>query len=478
MIYYVDANNGLDTNDGLSLGKAFLTLQHFLDTITITENTTVYLRKGTYICNTKIAVNIPIGINLTINGVGKDTILKPSCPFGANGSIGVVGAILTFNRFILDMTNMGGTNAQNMNNNWNLNNIVMINIPACTYASFGPNSGAVFTVTNCIAIGNTDLQLRNTAGTSKLYNCYGRFVSGYNTVATSWNMSNNVTTTSPQVDVDYKITDVSVSSTIGVYSGTYPFVDFILLKMNDLYYTINSDYYNTTTKLYNALASMDFNYSFFLEDLFIPVTINGETFVPFDKFDTFKIIDQSAAQQYYFKGIKSSSELIVANDDIGLSIASNIDYMQLLYNLSGGGDIRLAFSIDKGATWKTTADGTTFINLSYSIPLKEYGTLTPEEIIQWNNIKNDIATNGITPTIFNLINFNSLGANTIRFAYVLKRLLYTDAAETTQLNWQFDSNGSMRRMKDTEYDIDLYSKQIRVTSLIDNSIVKANIIIN
>jgi hypothetical protein len=479
MVYYIDANNGSDSNLGLSLDSAFLTLQHFLDTITITENTTVNLRKGTYTCDAKIVANIPTNITLTVLGVGLDTILKPTIAFGSgNGIVGVAGAILIFDRFVLDMTNMGtgGQNAQSLFSVWNLNNIALINIPSMVYSLFCPNAGTTYTFTNCVAIGSTDVLLRTTAGTIHLYNCYGRFNNGYGTATVNWNISNNVITTAPQVDANYKITDGTVASTVGVYSGTYYFTSYILLKMNDLYYSIETNHYNTVTKLYDALASMDFASSFFLEDLFTPVTINGETFVPIDKFDTFKIVDQSAAQQYYFKGLKSTSELVVANDDIGLSIASNIDFMQLLYNISGGGNIRLAFSIDNGVTWKTTSDGITFTNLSHTIPLKVYNTLTTDEITQWNNAKDDIATNGITPAVFNSINFNSLGASTIRFAYVLKRPLYADAAETTQLNWQFDSNGAMRRMKDTEYDIDLYSKQIRVTSLIDTSILKMNII--
>lgn len=72
---------------------------------------------------------------------------------------------------------------------------------------------------------------------------------------------------------------------------------------------------------------------------------------------------------------------------------------------------------------------------------------------------------------------NTYSAEKIRFAYVIFRPLYTDTAENSQLDWQFDAKGSMQKMTDTEYVVNVYEDQIKVKTLIGNPIVKVNLIV-
>lgn len=201
-------------------------------------------------------------------------------------------------------------------------------------------------------------------------------------------------------------------------------------------------------------------------------------FVPIDKFDNFSIVMNDAEINLNLKALKCSKQLVVANDDILTSIASHIDSFLLSVNKSAASDIRVAFSIDSGVTWKTwNSVSLVFEDLTGCvIPLKSHDTLTAFELTQWNNAMDIIALNGITPETLSTLNFNTLGTSSIRFAYVLNRPAFTDIAETSQLNWQFDAKGNMRKMADSEYTVDIYEQQIQLTTLITNELIKVNIL--
>jgi hypothetical protein len=476
--YYIDSVLGSDTNDGLTITTAFKTLQHYIDSITLTNDTTIYLMSGTYTCNSAIITKIPANVSLIIIGKGIYTTLKPTTNLGSSSTAGIIGAVLSFRKLILDMTNMGGTNVQYMKTNFYLDNVALINIPSSTYALFLPaTSTTIFTFRNCIGLGNYDalLSAQYNKSNFKLYNCYGRFVAGYNTTIANLDGGNNVFTNTPIVDNKYKITDSLVtSSTIGLYSGTNSWISPVLLKQNNQYYSILSTNYNVSSLMYNPLVSIDFLQAFNIEDLFKTITLGIETFRPIDKFNNFQIVDNDMYQFYMLDAIKSSRELIVANDDIYLQMVSNIDYFNLAFNKSNNGVIKIIFSIDKGLSWKSY-NGSNFINLSSVIPLKEYNTLTTDEITQWNLARDEIYNYGITPEVFNTINFNLLNAETIRFAYVLERINYTDVAQSNQLVMQFDAQGTMRLMKSTEFDIDMYNNHIKIIPTIPSDIINVNV---
>lgn len=266
---------------------------------------------------------------------------------------------------------------------------------------------------------------------------------------------------------------------IGAFNVFYMDVSF-LLKMNDDIYSIRSEYYNIENKKYNLLDKNEIatNYSqycFDLNDLLKEITINGETFRPIDKFDNFSLLC-NANVNINALGLKTKRELIVPTDDIDISIAEEIKYFKVIANKEQ--NIKLALSIDKGVTWYTYANEQ-LVELNITIPLKPYKTLNEEEVGQWTNATNMISNEGIAMGVFNSMNFQELLSNSkrVRFAYVINRDSYDDVSELNSLMWKFDSKGSMKLMKDSEYDVDLYENSLKITSLIENPLIKANILL-
>lgn len=252
----------------------------------------------------------------------------------------------------------------------------------------------------------------------------------------------------------------------------------ILIKYNNQYYSINSEFYNTDTKMYTPLDNLTMDSGFDIFQLFNSITINTETFRPIDKFDNFSIISEKGGKVIKLKAISTTLELIVATDDISTSVASNIDYFTLTSTRSNNGLIKLALSIDEGITWKTWNTATLlFEDLNCVISKTPFLQMSDEELIDWNNARDNIYENGIDVATFNTLDFNLLSSKTIRFAYVLSRPTYVDKTETDRLDWQFDAKGNLQKMKDSECTISVYDQQVKVKSLIDNPIVKVNLMV-
>lgn len=482
--YYVDSINGLDTNSGLSLNDSYKTLQALLNSKTaFTENTTIYLQSGIYVCEPTIVTKIKENITLTVIGLNHRTQLKPSKPWGSgNSSIGTKGATLSLNKMILDMTSMGigGDNAQYTSLNMNINNILFTNIPFTAYSTFFPN-GSTYIIKNCIAIGQNDIKLRQFGdGSIQLYNCYGRFQNGANTSQEKWDIENNVITITPQIDDNYRITQSGVNRYVGLFYGYFNWGDAVLLKKNNQYYSIDIKQYNLELKEYTPLSSLDFEKDGFNSwDLFQEVTIGEETFKPIDKFDNFQMVTNDSKSDLSILGLKYTKQLIIASDDIPSSIALNIDSFTLSESHTADANIKMVLSINKGKTWKTyNASTLSFEDLTdIIIPLKPYSSLSSDELQQWDNANNVIYEKGIPTSLFNTLDFNLLNSETIRFAYVLSRPTFADTAETSELKWQFDAKGSLRKMTDNEHYVDVYEHQIKVTPLIDNALLKVNVMV-
>lgn len=476
--YYVDGSAGIDTNDGLSIGTSVKTLQGLLNKITtFTQETKIILKGGTYTCDSTLVTKIPANIIVTVIGTGVKTVLKPVAGWGSVGSgwypIGISNATLNLNKLVFDMTNMFLNNSSLcMIIFFNLNNVVIKGVGATGNGTFSPYNNTTYTFKNCVSAGPATVNARLDAGSLKVYNSYGLFSNGYASSSAMWNISNNVIVTTLQLDENYKITNTSVSKTVGVYAGIYAWT-LVLLKIDGSYYCIKSTYYDTVTHSYNPIPALSFDDGFNIENLFTTITIGTDTFKPIDKFNNFQIVINIADVSAVIKGIKSTKELIVANEDIAISIANNIDFFNLSSIVSANGIIKLALSTDRGLTWKSH-NGTGFIELTSSVELKPVQDMTVEELVKWDALKEDIYLNGITPALFNSINFNLLNSDTIRFAYVIERPKYSDVAETTELKWQFDAKGSFQKMKDAEYDVYLYEKEIKVISNINASIIKIN----
>lgn len=191
--------------------------------------------------------------------------------------------------------------------------------------------------------------------------------------------------------------------------------------------------------------------------------------------DKFSLISSS-----YFnmkiKALHSSIQMMVASNDFSTIVCDNIDYFKSYTEKSDTLSMKVAFSLDSGLTWKTH-NGQSIIDLSINIPLKEYSTMSNQELEQWNIAKQEIAENGIDSDNLELVDFNVLGSfEKIRFAYVLSIDSFNDKMINKSLSWQFDSKGSLQLLKDTEHDIYLSKRGVKLSSLIDTEMVKLELI--
>jgi hypothetical protein len=294
------------------------------------------------------------------------------------------------------------------------------------------------------------------------------------------------------------VTDLGTNKKNGILTGTYDWnisrpssLYPYLIKQNSSYYTINSANYDSTTThnfipltltggtIPNINDIINFGFDS-LGSLTNNITVNTDTFLPYTKFSNIQIYKTDGTNiitpNIKVNGIKSTKAMAIANGDISKKVANNIDFFELVNTQSGNGKIRIVVSNDKGITWYTTSDnGTTWTNLNLNIPLKDYISLNSTELTNWNTSRDTILANGINPVGMNIINFNTLVGDTIRFAYVLERPLYSDVSLIDTLRWQIDAIGSFKKMKDSEVDIELFTDLIKVTPTINNDIMKINI---
>jgi hypothetical protein len=269
----------------------------------------------------------------------------------------------------------------------------------------------------------------------------------------------------------------------GADNGGGSITGSLLLKSNDKYYSIKESNYDTSTQQYTELTITDLatdieTYGFNnIEDLITEITIGSETFKPIDKFVSFQIISIKEKANVAIQGRKSDTELIVGSSSFNSNIASNIDYFKVTANTDNNAHIKMAVSIDEGLTWKTTSDsGVTWTDLSCTIPLKEYADLTSDEKIQWDTARDEINNNGFNVTDIETIDFNTLKADTIIFAYVLYQDTYDSICDNLSLEWQFDSKGTMVKMGTDECKIALTEDKVIVTPTSNQSMMKINIL--
>lgn len=175
------------------------------------------------------------------------------------------------------------------------------------------------------------------------------------------------------------------------------------------------------------------------------------------------------------EGLKGNEQMIVASNDFQTTLQENIDYFKSEATATGVSTIKVVFSIDGGVTWKTYKDGM-ITDANIVIPCKEFSTLTEQELEKWNNAKSEILLNGIDATALETIDFNTIEFNKIRFAYAMSVDTVDDVASLSKLIWQFDSKGSMQKLKDTEYDLEIHSNGIEITPLINSDMIKVNIL--
>lgn len=252
----------------------------------------------------------------------------------------------------------------------------------------------------------------------------------------------------------------------------------ILLKMNDYYYDASSDSYDTESHKYLPIAMSDDDISTInilisgssltIEDLFIKITIDNETFKPIEKFDNFNILS-NADYNVYINGIKSNRQLIVQNSDTVFAndIMKYINSIRFNTNLSES-YCKVIFSTDKGITWKYW-DGARFLNLSTLIPLNDYCNLSSEELLNWNSAIDEIYKKGIDISTINTLNLKYTVTDQIRFAFVLARSKYDSTSELSSCLVNYDEVNHLKKLTKNECQMNLYDSGLLIVPTISNS---------
>lgn len=264
------------------------------------------------------------------------------------------------------------------------------------------------------------------------------------------------------------------------YLQLFTVANKFLISKDNKFYSIKDELYNIETKSYNPLDITTVTVQNIIDNGFNiniindSVTIGEETFKPLDKFDDFKVISD-VNFNINLHGLKGKKELIVANNSFSVSVAKNIDFFELLNNISEGNSIKIVVSKDNGSTWSTFKDGSWSIVNSLEIPLKFYNQLSEEELVKWNTAINTIFTEGIDSSLIKTIDFNLLKADTLRFAYILNKETLDSVCEMSKLKWQFDSIGKFRALSSTDCFIDISEHNISITPSTDVELLKVNV---
>lgn len=252
--------------------------------------------------------------------------------------------------------------------------------------------------------------------------------------------------------------------------------DYYYIKKDNNYYNIKDDNYDSNTGEYNAIAydsdNMQDNY-INLKELNTEKIIDSETFKPLDKFDNFKIVS-SNENIIKIQGLKADKGMVVGRYSFSTRLAKNIDFFELVSTISDDSSIKMAVSIDTGTKWKVY-NGTDWVDLTNTCPLKNYADMTDDEKTKWEAFRDEVFTSGMDAKTLNTIDFNGIKDGTMMFAYAFDRNSYADSCEMNKLQYQFDANGSYRLLGNDEVQIGQNASAISIVPKIDMDLVKVNV---
>lgn len=261
----------------------------------------------------------------------------------------------------------------------------------------------------------------------------------------------------------------------------YSVEEFYAIKQNGRYYSFNPAQYDSTTKMFKEITVDNIKMGETTEGILAekycltsPMTDGVETFRAIDKFDdSFQIVSIKNSNTSV-NGIKSTRQMVLAKSDFSIRLAEHIDNFTPLYTLTDKCSIKMVVSIDGGKTYLTTTDlGVTWSTVidTTTVVLSTIGD------INWSFAREAIYDHGFNISDLSNINFNTLSTNiqTMRFAYVLDIDSVAGQAVNTSLQWQFDARGVMKKMSDSEIDIEQNQYEITVTPKADMGLLKVNV---
>lgn len=249
--------------------------------------------------------------------------------------------------------------------------------------------------------------------------------------------------------------------------------DYFLLKDNGVYKTIDKDS--------NSLIEVDKSVLNNNTDVCIDDLNLIKPFL-YELSDGLKII---TVEKYKITthGIKNDKELIISNQNLSTSNAKVIHNFIFNIDKKSNGNIKFAISNDNGLTWQSW-NGSSWSQLTNTSALdennkiKQYSKLSDSEKIQWNKLKDEIWTSGMSTDITD-VDYNIILTNkTIRFAFVLYRPTYEDNISLSKTNLLYDKVGAWHKLSEDDIDIAINSNSCVVTPKLQNlENVKVNILI-
>ncbi|MDE6181667.1 MAG: hypothetical protein K2F59_00490 [Eubacteriales bacterium] len=226
------------------------------------DDITIYLDSGEYpITNVQFLTGSP-NKHLYIIGKGLNTLVSFEFS-GANGGRGTVNFNVHLYKFKLGTTLTGGTNYLLAACNLHYKNVLFYNLPQYSYGflSMYGSSNKGSTIQNSVQNNTTSL-FRGTAAfdNENCFGNYGKLECAYDCSSDFLNNDNNKRMDTPMLDDEFRILDNSVDTAkIGLYAGEYSWVsNNCLLKMNNKYYSINEELWNSNTITFNDIGPLDF----------------------------------------------------------------------------------------------------------------------------------------------------------------------------------------------------------------------------
>lgn len=519
--YYVDAVNGSDTTGNGSRKFPYATINKFLSSKTeIVEDTIVMLGTGSYTFDTTLSSKLKGDATIELIGKGKNTTCSPVGRANTWEGVGVSTSTIKFSRMIWTNQSISYVYRYEFRirpyTKVKFYNVVFENFKTSgldSQAEFFDSSYSEFYFENCVtnqrvlwASNNPRPFVYKTSNPITIVNCYGTFTQDSHTkyqptyINTTMIYFDKDTKPVASLDSDYKITDESINlKEQGVYFGVrkWGFVD-TLIKMNGNYYNIELENYNVDTQTYNPISNTEItatefsDYSFnVLDELFVDVTVNGETFKPIDKFDNFNFICAELVDTKVL-GLKYQKGMVVRSLDIQTDFYDTVQYLtntfarttttttnedgETVTEYTNTTDIRIVFSTDAGDTWFTW-DGYGFVTTDIIIPKKMYEDMTDAEKTQWDVAVDEVLTSGVTLDVANSLDYNIDRTQKLRWAYAFRRDTYSDISQVNNTELKYDMKHSYRELQDSEYDFSIFEHSIEITSHIDTTEMKVNAVL-
>lgn len=360
------------------------------------------------------------------------------------------------------------------------------------------NELAPITMKNCTIPKSTPQFIQtNYANKIKVENTYGSLTLGvnYSSYDHIEQVNNQIVTNASVLATEVDFTTYRLlieeynARNLGVYRGEYDWDWFnYVIMYNGGYFSTLEENYDTTTKMYKSVLASELKQEngfkvYGASDMsafFKEITIGEETFRPIDKFDNFKIISNQRSTMA-LNGIKTTKDMAVATYNINIARYKNVDNItflnEIVPNVEGENVyVKCVFSFDEGVTWRTFKDGI-LTELDLEIPKGKYEDLNEDQKLIWNVATDNILSEGCDLEIIKNTKWKEIeGLQRVKFAFAFNTPSYATVNAITQLDVTYDDTDFLKEMDSSEYDCEIYDKSVKVTSKIDNELIKVNIL--